>query len=131
MNRRHFISSLAACFYSTVLFKSPLLHAGTNVTSIPNKEINSVVSKFFSNIESAKVIGQHYLNDYPSSANKKQLLHESGINDLNGDLTSKSVIRQSLLKKQQTDFQKGNTIKIEHWILSRSEASLCALLLFI
>lgn len=129
MNRRRFISSLAACFYSTALFQSSLLHAKT--TSIHDKEINSAISGVFSNTESAKVIGQHYLDNFPFSANKERLLHESGIHDLNRDFADKHTIKKLLIKKQKADFQKGNTVIIENWVLSRSEASLCALLLFV
>ena len=85
---------------------------------------------FASEVKSAKMIGKAYLRHESGECNHKDLVKLIS-NDLlrthqnmsDGHGMTMAVIRE----KFSEDFETGNTVCIQGWILSRTEARLCAL----
>ena len=90
----------------------------------------SRLGQFFSNRESARVIGQRYLDLSPSEANPERLMAlicHSEENYTRLDHADTDQLRAMLLDQQREDFALGRTIMIDGWTLSETEVRLCAL----
>ncbi len=89
------------------------------------------LSNFYIHKLSARVIGREYLRQIPDEANlerlvellcSEKLLSKEKI--LHLDLTS---LRKLLQSQQQQDFENGQIVRIHGWMLSLTEARLCAI----
>lgn len=83
----------------------------------------------FRDSSDAAEVGRHYLADKPQLANIERLTRDLGLAPLdtsNENTQAENVINQFEGAKQH-DFTVGNTVCIEGWVLSKAEASLCAL----
>lgn len=85
----------------------------------------------FSDLEgSFQVIGRKYIEQYSPSLSESNLLRE--INDklstghINRNFLSdlSDLVRQQILR----DFEESNVVNLEGWIISETEAQICALL---
>jgi hypothetical protein len=89
------------------------------------------LANFFVHKESAKVIGQAYLRNVPEEAEVSQLA--AGICSFQTErptaftTAAPEQCRALLLQQQRQDFAHGRVVKVEGWILSQTEARLCAL----
>jgi hypothetical protein len=89
------------------------------------------LAHFFLHKESAKVVGLEYLRVVPMEADVQFLA------DLICSLKEKTraefahadaqKLRVLLLRQQRQDFERGRIVNVHGWILSRTEARLCAL----
>lgn len=89
----------------------------------------SRLGRLFSNGESARVIGQRYLDLAPGEANLERLMAlicHSEENYARLAHTDTEQLRAMLLGQQRADFARGRTIMIDGWILSETEVRLCA-----
>jgi len=90
----------------------------------------TLLGQFFSNKESARVVGQRYLGFTPNEANLERLMamifhsKENYARFANADAEQ---LRAMLSDQQRADFAHGRTIMIDGWILSETEVRLCAL----
>jgi len=103
-------------------------------TLIDGKKANPLIEKlsnFYIHKLSARVIGREYLRQIPDEANlerlvellcSEKLLSKEKI--LHLDLTS---LRKLLQSQQQQDFENGQIVRIHGWMLSLTEARLCAI----
>ncbi len=74
--------------------------------------------------ESARLIGERYLQLFPDEAQEQVLIRGIlGTDEIN----SFSAFRAWLDKRRSADFERGDTVIIDGWVLSRSEARLYAL----
>jgi hypothetical protein len=86
-------------------------------------------SELFSNHESACAVGREYLRLLPArEANAEQLLHLlHGADGAQFTATNSAELRVLVREAQRSDFAEGRTVMVDGWILSRTEARLCAL----
>lgn len=80
----------------------------------------------FSNPAEAAEVGRRYLAGKPELADVEQLMRDVGLDDANSSAQDATVNGQFEAAKRH-DFTVGNTVCLEGWILSKAEASLCAL----
>jgi hypothetical protein len=81
--------------------------------------------------QSALVIGRHYLDQCPAEADSNKLvdtlLGEAGSKQ-HGEAPSAGDLLTFFQEKLAEDFDQGNTVMIGGWVLSKTEARLCALM---
>lgn len=86
-----------------------------------------VLVGLFSDPDGAAFIGRSYIELYPERAEQESLLRDLGP-ELTGPASRNDPrLREFVSYRQQRDFERGDTVIINNWILSRSEISLCAL----
>jgi hypothetical protein len=106
---------------------SVLVQPAENLTAAP---LVSRLSRFYSNRESAQVIGRRYLDLAPSEADLERLMAlicHSDENSARFAHANTEQLREILLDQQRTDFARGRTVMIDGWVLSETEVRLCAL----
>lgn len=83
---------------------------------------------------SSKYIGKLYLETAPDEANIKQLLncirHEHPELEVHAQ-GSHTALNKRIKTLQSEDFDKERVISLDGWVLSRTEARLCALTTFV
>jgi hypothetical protein len=127
--RRSFLRMLF--FLGATVFLRRADAFGTTATSHAEDWLSSKLANFFHNKESARAIGLAYLRTVPEEANAQQLTQlicsswEQRYDELVHANAAK--IKTILLRQQRQDFEKGRIIELEGWILSETEARLCAL----
>jgi len=81
--------------------------------------------------ESARIIGREYLRMAPHEANAQILLNLISLGCTDGSTGTSDEAPESLRERLQArtcrDFEEGQIIRIHGWILSLTEARLCAL----
>lgn len=79
---------------------------------------------------SAREIGRLYHAKYPeedSAALARHILSSLSLNEANLTAGERQVLPEKLKSCVRADFAKGCTVEVGGWILSRTEARLCAL----
>ncbi|MEB3358007.1 MAG: hypothetical protein VKK04_14865 [Synechococcales bacterium] len=119
-------------FSLAALIPSLLHQRGSQTTSSAfNKTFERHLLSVFSNVESAKIIGKTYLSSLPDSLNRDALLSElclgcdggvSALSDMNTQ-----ALKEWLDRRQRNDFAEGRTVRVNGWILSKTEVDICAL----
>jgi hypothetical protein len=108
----------------------PELFAGT-ATSPGLDPLASKLNGFFHDKDSARVVGREYLRIKPVEADTLKLteLICAGRQDRYAELSHSGMVklRRMLLHQQREDFDKGRIVNVQGWILSETEARLCAL----
>lgn len=117
MDRRQFGLTLVGC---SLLGWSGIIQS----SSVPS--ITAIVTSWFTHYESAVNLGQYYLTLFPEEANYDWLTRTI-LPDWSTQRDSQ-ILKQTLKIQRQKDFYEGNTVMLDGWILSRTEARLCALL---
>jgi hypothetical protein len=81
--------------------------------------------------ESARFVGLEYLTSYPQEADEHALLTLISSGFANGyellDKAGNDEMRELLARKIRQDFEDEKVVKLQGWILSITEARLCAL----
>ena len=85
----------------------------------------------FADPASATAVGQAYLRAVPDEADERHLM-QLIIRQMPGGRAAlaghdANAWRASLRAMQRRDFAEGRTVRVEGWVLSRTEARLCAL----
>jgi hypothetical protein len=74
-------------------------------------------------------LGSQYTKDFPAEAKKakiqKLLLQDAGGKPI--EPSSQKKLLQQIEEKSVLDFENGNTVIVNGWVLSRTEARQCAL----
>ena len=122
MTRRKFITFVvcALCSSTAVATKGVFRTCGKSESSLTK----GIAEHLITDLEFARQMGQSYIKQYPEHANTSVLawcLRLSGLDINNCD-------RVETERRVRIDFQYGNTLTIDGWVLSRSEAYLYALL---
>ena len=127
MNRR---KSLAALTLGTLVIGCPAaarVHARPAATGA-SRGIE-IARMLVTDIERASLVGRSYLRAHPERNRREVLLADAGLARLEahgGD--GPSSLRSSLAARREQEFLLGDTVMVDGWLLARSEASLCALL---
>ncbi|MEE9494522.1 MAG: hypothetical protein V3W04_14230 [Gammaproteobacteria bacterium] len=133
MNRRQFTQSI---FYSLAAYavsaKASLFPDQTSPIKSSQAEATSTLarnlSRLFSSPKNASAIGQRYIELYPEKMSSTQLANDLGDEIIKLALSGDNMLKQRIARQQQNDFSEGNTVIVNNWILSRTEASVCALI---
>jgi hypothetical protein len=104
---------------------------GTMTSSSTGHSLSAKLSNVFYDRKSATVIGLEYLRHTPMEADVRRLTNlicsrwQGRYDDIAHADTAR--IKELLLRQQREDFEKGRTVNVQGWILSETEARLCAL----
>jgi hypothetical protein len=91
---------------------------------IPQPTPGTVLAHAFKHRDSAIAIGRRYLNSYPDDALPAVLardLRRAGAGD-------PAAARAALRAQVRQDFEHGDTVLLDGWVLARSECRACAAL---
>lgn len=88
-------------------------------------ELAVAVDGLLAHRHSAAVIGAHYLAKFESE-NSAELLAQAIRRSMPAD--AMQIDERFLLAHIRSDFERGEVVSLDGWILSRTEARLCALL---
>ena len=99
----------------------------------PQNALGTKLAELFRHQESARIVGAKYLKKYPQEADAR-LLQDRIIAGIAGGYAglaqaSDSTIRKLLEDRVRQDFETEQIVKLQGWILSITEARLCALTL--
>ena len=78
----------------------------------------------FGSHASASVVGIAYLERHPEERDCQRILRELDLGPMKMDCAQ---IRGLVVQRQREDFARGRVVRVEGWILSETEARLCAL----
>jgi len=85
----------------------------------------------FDNKTSARIVGGEYLRSHPAEADASWLADQIFQGDISSRiqyLGSEKADRKALIKRRiQEDFRLGRIVHVRTWMLSQTEARLCAL----
>ena len=82
------------------------------------------LTALFSHYNSALAVGQQYLHQFPEESNYHWLISQV----FPVPSLPVSQLKTQLKKQRQQDFSESQTVIVHGWILSRTEARLCAAL---
>ena len=129
INRRNFLSTLFSTSALLILQPFPTL-AKMGSSNCP-ETIADQLSNFFIHKQSAAFIGREYLRNKPNESDLDLLIDLicSFQREQYSEIAKTDIkeLRKLLMLKQRLDFEHGRTVNIRGWILSESEARLCAL----
>jgi hypothetical protein len=99
----------------------------------PGNALGARLVALFEHQDSARIVGLEYLKKNPQEANV-HLLQDRIIAGFTGGYTalaqaSDSTIRKLIEERVRQDFETDQIVKLQGWILSATEARLCALTL--
>jgi hypothetical protein len=102
-------------------------HAGA-LSGGAHVPLDGWLKSMIADLESARRVGQVYLQKAPDEADRGRLLTRL-FPELAPARHAKSPAawRQSYAAKCRQDFADGHTVRLDGWVLSRTEARLCAL----
>jgi len=122
MTRRELLGYVGA-----VLFAGGGWAAGRTPLRTPRSERRALARLLHG--PSATVLGRRYLAAYPQAATPERLRADAGLSTLPPAMCADiEALRRTVLARQREDFEIGNTVQLDGWILARSEAALCALI---
>ena len=120
-----------------------LLGSGAYSLIYPNRAVSSweqsrttdalrtTLADFFDHKESARVVGLEYLCDTPAEWDVELLVDRIFFDRIRCRTefgkAGTNTRREVLLKQIHDDFEKGRVVKVRGWVLSQTEARLCAL----
>ncbi len=126
-NRRRVLRTLVCCGLGAL---PGLLGTGQHRFRTDDRLLLSLAD-FFKSRESAIKIGQAYLRNAPAEADVNRLIELVSLSQPEHrlELAHAQVARRRelLVRQQREDFRCGRIVKVEGWILSETEARLCAL----
>ena len=84
---------------------------------------------FFDHVESAAAVGREYLRLVPEERDGARLRQRilADCRETMGAGRPPRRLRAAVVARQRLDFEAGRTVRIEGWVLSRTEARLCSL----
>ena len=88
-----------------------------------------VPEDFFDRVESAAAVGREYLRLVPEERDAARLrqLILADCRETPGAGSPRRRLHDSVMARQRLDFEAGRTVRIDGWVLSRTEARLCGL----
>ena len=92
-----------------------------------SRTLARALAGLFSTPANARAIGVCFLREYPERSDRRLLLAGLGLDAAGLAAHDVPSLRRHLRDLQQRDFVAGDTVMVNRWILSRTEASVCAL----
>jgi len=129
VNRRDFLSTLLGT--SVLLILQPFRTVARMGSSDCPETIAEQLSNFFIHKQSAEMIGREYVTLRPNESARtllNELIRSFELHrfSMSGRIDTKEL-RNFLAIKQRQDFELSRIVNIKGWILSETEARLCAL----
>jgi hypothetical protein len=122
---RRLILRLAAS--TAIIAATPAIWAGpARAGAGCGPDLASRLAALIPHADSAARIGSRYLASAPAEADAG-LLVSSILGPQAHEATADAVLRRVVGESRQRDFLDGNTVSVDGWILSGTEARLCAL----
>jgi hypothetical protein len=129
MNRRQFL--LFSAGVAAFIFAQTKLTGLIPAWGGRQAHLSTRIAALFSHQESAQVIGLAYLQRYAQGADSQVLLNQILLNMANSAegllLAGDAELKALLQGRIRQDFADDNVVKLHGWILSTTEAQLCAL----
>jgi hypothetical protein len=129
LSRRGFLILSATAAASLLVRSQP-----PEVMALSNSQqilLAARLAALFTHTESAKVIGHEYLQKYPQEASIRVLFNQVTANSTATDVglfgATGQDLRGLLDRMIRADFEVDRVVKLQGWILSVTEARLCAL----
>ena len=128
MKRRDFLllTSLGMGTLSIPSIVFPSKHGNSGIEA-GSGSITNVLFSIFTDPTSAIIVGRRYLALYPDRNHFEFLLRDAGL-DFRADLNNHSLLVEGIVRRHQYDFEDSNTVLVNNWVLSRTEASLCGIM---
>jgi hypothetical protein len=125
--RRDFLFQALAVCGSALVPPGP---AHGRQATAPDRAVRSSAAYFGDRVSAVRAIGEAYLRQLGRDPNRESILAAA-----RGTLESIDRVRdersaiQTLVRTVREDFERGRVVQLEGWILSRTEAEICALTL--
>lgn len=123
INRRTFLSlgAAAACAVAGAANS-----VGVFSTVPPDRTLSRrLVDGLFTSPRHARAIGRRYLALVPAEADEGNLL--AALLAGSGPADDLATLKSHVRRRRQQDFERGDVVVIDGWVLARSETRLCAL----
>lgn len=92
--------------------------------------VNSLVG-LFAHRDSAARLGRRYLQAFPREGDRSwlvaRILDDGSAPAASPAMFASDELRRRIARRRREDFTQSETVQVEGWILSRTEARLCAL----
>jgi len=125
---------LRRAFIATITAAATALFAGRPSGAAPPRPLHADAARLleaFRQRESAAAVGRAYLATRPEERDAPRLagavsrdLRDGGCDPATGD---RADLRRAVSGRVRQDFADGRTVTVDGWVLSRTEARLCAL----
>lgn len=116
-----------------IIAATGLLSAGGKIFArhsqyVADSDESAMLTSIIRNKESARMIGEEYLRVNPNE-NDRILLEATLCDSNNGSLFRDDYLdaRANIVSRIRADYESGRTAMVGGWILSQTEARLCAL----
>lgn len=118
-SRRNFIIGFSALFTGVAAY----MGRGKLTEQSLEKEVREKVLAFLQHPAHAAAIGRVYRLQYPDETANEQLIQKlSDRLSLEKQTLTESEVERLILKEIQEDFDNNQTVELDGWILSRTEA---------
>jgi predicted regulator of Ras-like GTPase activity (Roadblock/LC7/MglB family) len=129
--RREFLLRVLAASGTPLVFPG-LVGADQTSQAEPRRDARAqaAASYFGAAVDAARAIGEAYLRQIKVEATRASILeHSGGALQILATAQSQKAALTELVSAVRRDFQEGSVIQLEGWIVSKTEAELCALTL--
>lgn len=127
LSRRGFLAAFLSSVAWTVVYADRVFSAGVDRRA--TESLGGMLGDIFADKESARVLGFEYLAGHPAERNAALLVQEVFRRNrcrppsLQGKLRTRREVRRQI----SDDFEAERVVRVRGWILSQTEARLCAL----
>lgn len=126
--RRDFLCQALAACGSALVAPAPLVDGHQATAS--DRAMRSSAGYFGDRADAVRAIGEAYLRQLGRDPNRESILAAARgtLESIDRARDERSAI-QTLVRAVREDFERGRTVQLDGWILSRTEAEICALTL--
>ena len=126
--RRDFLCQALAACGSALVAPETLAHGHQATAS--DRAVRSSAAYFGERASAVRAIGEAYLRQLGRDPNRESILAAARgtLESIDRARDERSAI-QTLVRAVREDFERGRVVQLEGWILSRTEAEICALTL--
>ena len=126
--RRDFLCHALMVCGSALVAPAPL--AQGRQTTASDRALKSSAGYFGDRASAVRAIGEAYLRQLGRDPNRESILAAARgtLESIDRARDERSAI-QTLVRAVREDFERGRTVQLDGWILSRTEAEICALTL--
>ena len=125
ITRREFLRVLAAASAAIAMWLlGPL---ATLRRMIGQESLASRLRRIFRIPGSAAAVGRIYLRNAPQEADERRLVRLICPSTRRWQMADAGRLRRLIARQQQQDFRLGRVVQVDGWMLSATEARLCAL----
>lgn len=128
ITRRHLLGTIAGLWLSLIL---PSARSGWAAAASGDAPLSTRLTALLRNQHSARLVGLAYLRLAPEETNREvlciKLLRALTLTDRTLRTADIAGLRRRVSSVVRRDFQQEQIVELDGWIISRTEARLCAL----